>query len=80
MKTTSEIDDYSPINIYEFRNLTFKFGSATLSWTEKLGASRMKTSQLGADLLCQERDVHLQQNSKDKWFSYMKTGNQEQLL
>ncbi|KKO54657.1 DUF1572 family protein [Paenibacillus sp. DMB20] len=55
-------------------------GSATLSWTEKLGASRMKTSQLGADLLCQERDVHLQQNSKDKWFSYMKTGNQEQLL
>ncbi|GGA34551.1 hypothetical protein GCM10010917_19790 [Paenibacillus physcomitrellae] len=37
----------------------------------------MKSLQRGADLLCQEKDVHLQQNLRDKWSSYMKTGNQE---
>lgn len=36
----------------------------------------MKSLQLGADLLCQKKDVHLQQISRDKWFNYMKTGNQ----
>ena len=55
-------------------------GSSTLSWTLKIGASRMKRIILGADLLCQNKDAHLQQISKDKWFSSIKTESQEQPL
>ena len=40
----------------------------------------MKRIILGADLLCQNKDVHLQQNSKDKWSSYMKMESQGQRL
>ena len=40
----------------------------------------MKRIILGADLLCQNKDAHLQQISKDKWFSSIKTESQERPL
>lgn len=40
----------------------------------------MKRIILGADLLCQNKDAHLQQILKDKWFSCMKTESHEQPL
>lgn len=55
-------------------------GPATLSWTEKLRASRINTSSQGADLLCQEKDGHLQMNLRNKWFSFLRTESLEQTL
>ncbi|MNJ37606.1 hypothetical protein D3C77_324340 [compost metagenome] len=66
------------INTYNTKSLFNHFKPRLNKLKENLISTLVLT--LGADLRSQNKDVHLQQVSKDKWFSYMKTKSQERLL